>query len=1462
MRLTLLFIPLLLAFSMPVAGESLSEQILVEHYSTVQGLPNNTVYSSLKDRDGFMWFGTWYGLCRFDGARFQTYNQKTKPGSDIPPRKIQTVAEDSNGNLWLKTADMKLYVFYRETEVFHSVYEEIKPFSVNLQVIKIQPTADGNMLLLTKDKILLLAGTEKDGKIWLRMLFDSRGKVNPYSFQLNYNVLSETKDYLSWIAKDFNIISIAKGTALKSVPDDYVSRYVASDRELLCASSNGSKMYIGDDGGNIFVIDVDGGHIQKFCLQEQSVVRIIQSDRMGNIYAITDRGTVYECKNGSDQPKRLPFMLSSGKAKYMLCDMYDKLWIYESGASLICYDPQQRQHQRYPLRYKEDFIPELCMEEKGEQGMFFLTPAGEALFFDRNSGTMHSISEEAKHPGDTKELHFSHIYMDRDGLVWLSSTNNGIYRLNFPKQQFRLQPLPNNDLSGVRCIFQMKSGDILVGSRSRDVYIYSPDGRLVDVLPYSKYHIGAVYYAMEDSHGNLWLSTKGDGLVKITADAKLPNGYQYIHYKSDIADPASISGNNVYTTYIDSHGNFWVGTLDGGLNLMTEQNGKVIFYNKNNGFGNYPAYGLYTEIRNMVEDEHGRLWIGTIDGLMSVETSFDNVADIKFETYRQPGHTTFANSDVYTLYKDRQQQIWVGAFGGGLNILTGYDAKNKMPEFQSLGERDGLRNDVILSMTEDRSGIIWFATEAGLSCYDKQTRRIRNFDRYDGLPVLKMEETSAMLNSNGQIWMGSQQGLLVFNPEQVQPNSADYRTFIVDFNVNNSQSSADSSMTDIRSISYIDGVTLEPDQEIFTIEFSALNFKNYDNVTYRYRLDGYETEWHYNGTNRIASYTNLPSGSYTFIVETIDESNPTLASSAQLNIKVLPPWWKSWWAVVIYCLLGMALLYGAMRLILLIMRMRNDVYIGQRLAELKIKFFTNISHELRTPLTLIQGSIQELKNEPRLTDRGTEYVSMMDKNASQMIQLVNQILDFRKIQNGKMRLHVSQVNVNDLLQQHYSQFHILAEEQEISFNIQPADSPVYVWADKERLASVVRNILANAFKFTPSGGSIYASAGMLDGSEGVYIRVEDTGTGIPSDKLEDIFERFSQADNVKQSQYQGTGIGLALSKEIIELHHGRIYAENGSESGAVFTVELPLGKQHFAEGEVDFYEGMEFVENSPQTNDNDVADVAEKVHDTGSPTLIIVDDNKDLCRLLRLQLEQKYNIYTAQDGSEGLKKIGIYHPDVVIMDQMMPVMDGLEMLRRIRNDFQISHIPVIMLTAKGDEEAKTRAISMGANAYITKPFNKDYLQARIEQLLKARAAFRKHLTADDKKQAENDDYSSYLEQKDVEFIKSIHEVIEQNIQNSDFNIDTIAATLGLSRSAFFKKVKSLTGFAPVDLIKEFRLNKAAELLSNTDMTMTEIAYKVGFRDSGYFSKCFRKKYDMSPRDYAASKRGTNQSNIP
>ena len=734
--------------------------VISKHYTTAEGLPSNNVQCSLKDRDGFLWFGTWYGLCRFDGDRFTTYNKSRNPDSDIPPRKVESLVEDVHGRLWLKTVDWKLYVFDRMTERFHAVYDELKKYTKNLQVIKIQGTVEGQILLLTKDKTLLMAHTNEQGQVQITKLFDSNGQIDPHTLQLFQDIRTTAHGYAAYIGRDFRIMAV-KGT-LETLDE---------------------------------------------AMEKEDVL-------------------------------------------------------------------QRQQDEQLQLK--------------------------------------------ARAAGIEK---YSQLYLDYDSLLWVTTTNQGLYCISTPRRQFSLLILPDNDQTGVRSICQLRNGTILVGSRSRNLYLYGIDGIPRQTWSYSQYGIGAVYHVLEDSIGRLWLSTKGDGLVLATPDANQPVGYRFRHYLHQKDNAKSISGNNVYMTYIDSQQHVWVCTLDGGLNLVNEQKDSLTFYNKQNGFVHYPAYGLYTEARNMVEDTHGKLWVGTIDGLMSFDSRFQKPEEIAFKTYHDVPDATFANNDIFTLYRDQQDQIWVGAFGGGLQRLEG----------GPLGAREGLRNDVIYSITEDLHGHLWFATEAGLSLYNQETGRIRNFDQYDGLPNLEMEEAAATCCSDGHLWVGSKQGILFFSPEQLQTSKAHYRTFIMEV-VSDNQPYVGST-----ALPYAQQILLNHDHNSFTIEFAALNYQNQGSINYRYRLEGYDRDWRYSGPHRVGSYNEVPPGHYTFVVEALDDANPNVHSSARISVRILPPWWATWWAYLIYAVVAALIAWLIIRTVLQMNRMRNEMYISQRLAKLTSK---------------------------------------------------------------------------------------------------------------------------------------------------------------------------------------------------------------------------------------------------------------------------------------------------------------------------------------------------------------------------------------------------------------------------------------------------------------------------------------------------------------------------------------------
>ena len=788
-RLRRIFVPLLLfILSLATGCAQAIPPVISQHFTTDEGLPSNNVLCALKDQHGFLWFGTWYGLCRFDGEKFFSYNKPIHASSDIPPRKVESIAEDKQGNLWLKTVDWKLYLFNPRTECFHAVYDELKTHTKNLQVIKIQSTDDGHVLLLTKNKNLLLATTNRQDSAIISRLYDASRDIDPQTLQLRHDITASVKGYTFYIGRDYRLFLTRSKVAT----------------------------------------------------------------------------------------------LATAMAK---------------------------------------------------------AAAEEATATAR-------LTRQAAAAGINQ---YAQLYQDRDSLLWVTTMSNGIYCIGQPRQLFTLITLPDDDQTGVRCIYQTRQGTIIVSTRSRNVYLYRPDGTLLKTLDYAHYGIGAIYHAMEDRQGRLWLSTKGDGLVVVPQATDLLTSATVTHYRHNPSDPTSLSGNNVYMTYADSKGHIWVATLDGGLNLVHEHaDGTLTFHNKRNSFKHYPSYGLYNEVRNMAEDQNGHLWIGTIDGLMSIDYNFQNPTDIPFQTYRDTKSVSFANNDIYTMYRDQTGQLWIGAFGGGLQRLS-VDESATPPTitFQPLGVREGLRNDVIYSITEDLRHHLWLATEGGLSCYNQQTRRIRNFDRYDGLPNVQMEEATATCCIDGLLWIGCKQGILTFNPEQLQTNHASYNTYIINLVHDNQPYIGPTALP------YADEIQLAHDQNAFTIEFAALHYQHHGNLNYRYRLEGFDRDWRYSGPHRVGSYNEVPPGTYTFIVETIDDANPTLHSSVSMTIRILPPWWATWWAYLIYACIAAAIVWLAVRIMLQMNRMRNEVYISQRLAKLTSKpddgdvFIDRLHHIIR-----------------------------------------------------------------------------------------------------------------------------------------------------------------------------------------------------------------------------------------------------------------------------------------------------------------------------------------------------------------------------------------------------------------------------------------------------------------------------------------------------------------------------------
>ena len=1437
--------------------------MIVEHYTAERGLPNNIVNCTLKGTDGFVWFGTWYGLCSFDGAKFRSYdNRDGFYSADIPPRKIQRIVEDKNGFLWLKTIDRKLYLFDKKHETFHAVYDDVKEYSENIQIIKIQTTEDGDVLLLTKDKSLLRAHTDKTGKITMKQLHDSRPNVNVYDMRLKHNVFCETAEFINWIGMDYQILSLRKGSALKDKPSDFIQKKVSADPKLFtCASYNSKFLWLGDQNGHIYSIDPQNGVVNRYEIPEikQAISRLLVTES-GLMYITTNDGA-YEYNIGYKQLIKLPFAIPQEDSGIIFYDKYDKIWFQEGNHALIYYDPLNKSSHRFTFP-NQNTIGNFEMQDAGEQGMFFLTPGGEILLFDRDKLEMTRINQMKPFSEDLPNQLFFHLLLDKDGILWLASTGSGVYRVNFPKKQFQLltdiSPVPVSTEKqtswnqGIRALYQAQNGDIWVGTRWQALYRLDRNGQVKQIFSDHNYLLGAVYHIMEDKDGNLWFSTKGNGLVKAEPDMNSPHGLRFTRYKNDPKDSNSISNNDVYFTYQDSQERIWVGLLGGGLNLIAEENGEVVFKHKYNGLKQYPPYGLYMEVRTMTEDEDGRIWVGTMDGLMSFDGHFATPEQIQFETYRQVSErSNVADNDIYVLYKDTDSQIWVSVFGGGLNKLIRYDKEKHEPIFKSHGIREGMNNDVVKSIVEDKNGNLWFTTEIGLSCFNKATEQFRNYDKYDGFLNVELEEGSTLRTLNGDLWLGTRQGILAFSPDKLETQHMDYDTRIVDFKVSNRDLRSFQDCPILKeSIIYTDAIQLKYNQSMFTIEFAALNFYNQNRVSYRYILEGYEKEWHYNGKNRIASYTNVPPGDYHFMVKTRIKNQEWSDEVTTLDIHIVPPLWLTWWAKCSYVLLSGAILFFILYAykkkldmeVLYDLERKNHVQ-EQELNQERLRFYTNITHELRTPLTLILGPLEDMQKSNSLSNKDAQKISVIHQSAIRLLNLINQILEFRKTETQNKKLCVAHDNIANLVYEIGLKYKELNRKPDIEFRIELEKEDMPLYFDKEIVTIILDNLISNAIKYTEKGSITLGLHNVVRNNISyTEIKVSDTGFGITPEALPHIFNRYYQEGGDHQAS--GTGIGLALVKNLVTLHEGEIKVESTLGTGSTFYFSLLTDNT---------YPHVLHADSPERTVDE--KEEKEEIPESasgGKRIMLIVEDNQDICNYIAESFSDDFEVKTAANGEQGMEQALNSIPDIIVSDIMMPVMNGIMMCKILKEDVRTSHIPIILLTAKDSLQDKEEGYQVGADSYLTKPFSATLLHSRINNLLESRKRLTErfntstpHHNMDEKRAL----LAESLNKLDNEFIEKINQLIEARLSSEKIDIGYLADNMCMSKSTLYRKMKALTGLSTNEYVRKIKMQHAERLLLEGRYNISEVAFRVGINSVVYFRQCFKEEFGVLPSEY-------------
>ena len=1021
-------------------------------------------------------------------------------------------------------------------------------------------------------------------------------------------------------------------------------------------------------------------------------------------------------------------------------------------------------------------------------GLVWISTYGKGLFVfnhDLNQGQHFVANEKGESPIASNYLLC--ITADRRDGVWVSAEYGGVSHLQvMDKGVVRIFPngRENLDLSNVvRMVKKQRDNSVMVGTRDGCLYHYSAD--MAQMLVKSHFDSN-IYSVVEMPQGRMWIGTRGKGIYGIP-------GLDFKNKK-------------VFCLKPDDRGRMWIGTFGEGLSVAIPRGEG---YEVKTFFAD--SVGL-NEVRCLAIDRKGMLWGGTSGGLFCVDpTRF--AADGKgLRVYKR-------GSEIHDMLVDRQGRLWITVPGEGLVCMQDGN-------FRILDASQGLINNMVQSVVETEDGNLWVSTQQGVSCWKAKDN---SFDNYLFSRVMMgnvYNENSAVCLDDGRVLLGGNYGLTIINPSRISHVKG--QTSVV-----------------FTSHPYSDEMTLSYEERSPKINFSTLDYSDVNNVKYTYWLEGYDSSWSVPSPTPWVNYQNLPFGSYRLHVKA-SYSDGIWGKESVLDISVEPPFYLSVWAWVFYALFLTVVIVMVVKSIREKNILKGKIKFEQELIRYKLVFFTNIAHEFRTPLTLIQGSLEKEKRIMKTNHWQLELektVRTMDKSVQRMLRLIDQLLEFRKMQTGKLKLSLQETDVVMFVQGICKMFDDAAESKQIDFKFESQLPAYLMYLDQQKMDKVVFNLLSNAFKYTHAKGTISVSLSFTDV---MTIRVADTGVGIPQEKREQLFSRFMQSSYTGES----FGIGLHLTHELVRTHHGEITYQENEGGGSVFVVTIPLQK--------DCYEASDFlVKDSPilkadlaKERDRQEEKITDAVPSAPSAplnrrTILLIEDDNDVREFLLSELESCFDLKVASDGKTGIAMAKELDVDLIVSDVMMPGMNGFELTKRLKNSFETSHIPIILLTALSTDENVLEGTESGADAYITKPFSPQLLMARILQLLNQREILRQKFG----KEPQEIRSAMLSNEQDSLFVKRLDSIVYSRLGEQDLSVDKVAGLLHLGRTIFYKKVRGTTGYTPNEYIRVIRLRKAAELLKESEKNVSEVAYAVGFDNPYYFSKCFKERFGMPPSQY-------------
>ncbi|WP_158293174.1 response regulator [Tamlana fucoidanivorans] len=1364
----------------------------------------------IQDIDGYIWIGTLNGLYKYDGLKLTVYRHQLNNPNSLVSNSVYELELDSEGNLLIGTGK-GLSKYNRLTQTFTTFPLVLQ----NARITAICPKKNGELWIGTLHSGLFhFNSTDERGEFPTQYLYKPNLSSSIVSNQIHSLVEDNSGNIWVGTVKGLNKVSIING-----VTEFIHFKEIDKSIKLLFLDSKGA-LWVSTVGHRLLKIENPEKYINvnnvKF---EEFPLNLIYSDTEesgglitmfekedGNLFLgihgyglyLLDLSTGEYLKYLHDP--RMPESISSNNIESVFIDRSQVLWVGTEGGGLNKCDLKQK-----AINHLEHNI------------------------LSKNSLSHSSIND---------------ILKAREGVFWVA-TQDGLNKVMFIDDAYKEPIIERFYLSKkqhekevryqepIWSILRDRDGDYWIGGVDGVYHMDINEDKNVITFNKTDFNMLEVMSIIEDSHGVLWFGSLIDGLIKWPKRKKQNGSFDFsnrIHYKPDSNNKYSISAKEISCIYEDSRSNLWVGTLQGGLNLVVPN--------------------------------------GIDGGDLFVSFQYDS-NDIN----------SLSHNSVFSILEDSNGEFWIGTYGGGLNKMTLSPDENSDPKFKHYTEEDGLINNSIYGIIEDDNGFLWVSTDNGISSFNRYTEAFKNYNKEDGLQGNNFRKGAYLKNDDGYLFFGGYNGLNIFHPKDLKENDIFAPVNIVGFKIKNESINVGETyngriLFDKSLSAYSKPIELNYHENTLTFEFSALHFAAPEKNQYKYMLAGFNSDWVESKGMNSAHYTNLPPGKYTFKVKASNNDGLWSEELSTINLCISPPFWQTWWAYFIYMLIVIALLWSIQSYFNLRSRERASLQVQKEIEninKLKLQFFTNISHEFKTPITLILNPIEELIELFKENLSVQSKLRMVERNANSLLRLVQQLMEFRRIEVGETKLKVTESNIVHFVREIIFSFQSHANRKDIHISFESSLNTIPVWFDWDKLEKILNNLIYNAIKFTPNNGNIEVSICKVDtnkeskltsvdsDTDYVEIKVKDSGIGIDKSQLPYIFQRFYQINQSDLEAVKGSGLGLAITKDLVELHHGEILVESEKNLGTQFTIRLPLGRVHFLEeeiAEITVLENINEEEIDEEMLRRDSQMNFNSLNENNKKVVLIVDDNEDIRELVCNGLKETYNVLQAENGKEALKIVLKEIPDVVITDVLMPEMDGVQFCYKIKNNVRTSHIPVIMLTALNSVEHRIEGLESGADAYIPKPFKMKLLSVRIEKLIGSRELMRKRFQTEKEITPEQVTLNSL----DEEFLKSIMNFMELNMANENYWIDELASDMNTSRSTFFRKLKKLTGLAPNDFMRMVRLKRSLQLLEQGQHTIAQVSYMVGFSHPNYFGKCFRKYYGQTPSEFSKHK-NRDKSNV-